>query len=297
MYIQWYGIYLIVSLAVIIILNWKNKRNIALKMIVVTFLPVVGWVLPMVWSRIRSEDSSKEFNDYIERQQEEHKVRRIGIYNEVEKYKELNVIPIEDALVVSEHQERRQVMIDVLKQDTINYIEILQRAVSNEDTETSHYAVSAIVELKRKLQISMQELTVKYENDQSNLHVVIAYVEVLREFMNSGFLDHRTLRKYQFTYLSVLNRLIVLAYETKWAYIAKVNMEIKLELYGDAEKTAQLFIENFPDNEDAYLSLLKVYFVTRSKQKLHLTLDKLKNSPVRLSNQALTTVRFWSEGA
>lgn len=297
MYIQWYGIYLIVSLAVIIILNWMNKRNIALKMIVVTFLPVVGWVLPMVWSRIRSEDSSKEFTDYIERQQEEHKVRRIGIYNEVEKYKELNVIPIEDALVVSEHQERRQVMIDVLKQDTINYIEILQRAVSNEDTETSHYAVSAIVELKRKLQISMQELTVKYENDQSNLHVVIAYVEVLREFMNSGFLDHRTLRKYQFTYLSVLNRLIVLAYETKWAYIAKVNMEIKLELYGDAEKTAQLFIENFPDNEDAYLSLLKVYFVTRSKQKLHLTLDKLKNSPVRLSNQALTTVRFWSEGA
>ena len=297
MYLQWFGIYLIVSWIAIIILNWKNKRNIAMKIIIVTFLPVVGWIFPMVWSRIRLEDSSKEFTEYIERQQEEHKVRRIGIYNEIEKNKELNVIPIEDALVVSEHQERRQVMIDVLKQDTINYIEILQRAVSNEDTETSHYAVSAIMELKRKLQISMQELTVKYENDQSNLHVVIAYVEVLREFMNSGFLDLRTLRKYQFTYLSVLNRLIVLAEETEWAYIAKVNMEIKLELYGDAEKSAQLFIENSPHNEDAYLALLKVYFVTRSKQKLHFTLDKLKNSPVRLSNQALTTVRFWSEGA
>lgn len=268
-----------------------------MKWIIVIFLPVVGWFLPNVWARSTSRNSGHEFTEYVERQQQEHKVRRIGIYNKVEKKKELNVIPIEDALVVSEHQDRRQVMIDVMKQDTMNYIGILQRAVSNEDTETSYYAVSAIMEIKRKLLMSLQELSVRYEQEPTNLHLMFAYSEVLREFMSSGFLDQRTLRKYQFTYLSVLSNLLNLAEDTEWAYAAKIEIEIKLELFTDAEETAQLYLELFPQSENAYLSLLKIYFITRSKQKLQLTLEKLKKSSVRLSNQALTTVRFWSEGA
>lgn len=263
---------------------------------VVGFLPVVGWILPIVWSGKPSKTSEQKFSDYVESQQQEHKIRRIGIYNELEKKRELDIIPIEDALVVSDHQDRRKVMIDVLKQDAMNYIEILQRAVSNEDTETSHYAVSAIMEMKRKLLLSLQDLSVKYENEQYNMQIVIAYVEVLREFLSSGFLDQRTRRKYQYTYLSVLTHLNKVSDDLEWVYVAKVDMEVQLELFVDAETTALLYLEHFPQSEDAYLALLKIYFVTRSKQKLNQTMSKLKGSTVRLSNHAITTVRFWSEG-
>lgn len=296
MMIELYAIYLLVSMIILAIFNWRNKLNIVIKTIIVAFLPLVGWFLPIVWWGKPMKHSEKQFSDYVESQQQEHSVRRIGIYNYLEKKKELDIVPIEDALVVSQHQDRRKVMLDVLKQDTINYIEILQRAVSNEDTETSHYAVSAIMEMKRKLLLSMQELSVKYEHEQYDIDVVIAYVEVLQEYLQSGFLDQRTLRKYQFTYLSVLTHLNDVAGDLEWVYAAKIEIEIKLGLVVDAEATAKQYLKVFPQSEEAYLLLLKIYFITRSKNQLNGTLESLKNSNIKLSNEALTTVRFWSEG-
>ncbi|MCR8657590.1 hypothetical protein [Paenibacillus endoradicis] len=297
MYIAYYGIYLVVSFVLIVFLNVKSIRNITTKFVIVALLPGVAWLLPIMWPNAFIRNSGKEFSDYVFRQQQEHTIKRIGIYKQLEKKKELNVIPIEDALVVSQHHDRRQVMIDVLKQDAINYIEILQQAVSNEDTETSHYAVSAIMEVKRKLLLSLEELSVKYENDFSDKTITLAYVEVLRKFLKSGFLDVRTMRKYQFTYLSVIQRVLTLEEKEEWLYQEKIDMELLLELYGDAEQTGQQYLEHFPDSEQAFLSLLKVYFSTKSKVKLQSTLEQLKKAPVRLSNHAITMVRFWSEGA
>lgn len=297
MYLVYYGIYIIISLIVIVLTNVRSLRNIASKFITAALLPGVAWLLPSMWPKSITRHSGKEFSDYVQRQQQEHTIKRIGIYKQLEKEKELNVIPIEDALVVSQHQDRRQVMIDVLKQDAINYIEILQRAVSNEDTETSHYAVSAIMEMKRKLLLSLEELSVKFENESSDKIIAYAYVEVLSKFLKSGFLDKRTMRKYQFTFLSAIQRLLTLREEEEWLFQEKMDMELLLELYGDAENTGKKYLEHFPDSEKSYLALMKVYFATKSKAKLELTIDQLKKAPVRLSNQAITMVRFWSEGA
>ena len=61
-------------------------------------------------------------------------------------------------------------MIDVLKEDTMQYMEVIKTAVLNEDTETSHYAVSAVMEIKRKLSISLQQLSVKFDQNKRDTH-------------------------------------------------------------------------------------------------------------------------------
>jgi hypothetical protein len=292
-----YAVYVLLSAAVLGIRHRKSPRDMLFRLTIVSLLPVVGWLFPIFWpkSAIRSRD--EQFDDYVKRQQEEHKVRGMGIYARTEKQKELDVIPIEDALVVSEHQTRRRVMIDVLKQDSEHYLEILQTAVGNEDTETSHYAVSAIMEVKRKLMLALQELSVQYENDKNDVYTARTYADVLKGFMRSGFLDQRTLDKYQYTYISVLGQLIAISDDDEWAYRDKAETELKLGLLADAEATGRLYEAKYPLSEDAYLCLMKVYYETKSPDKLFAALDRLKQSPVRLSNRALTLVRFWSEGA
>jgi len=291
-----YGIYLVVSFIVLLLLNWKSKPTAIIKLAIVACLPVVGWFMPILWIRKPRRNSEQEFANYVDSQQQEHKIRRIGVFHRIEKQRELDVVPIEDALVVSQHKDRRQVLIDVLKQDTIQYIEILQQAISNEDTETSHYAVSAIMELKRKLLISLQELEVRYEQEQHNPEVAKAYIEVLAIYLKSGFLDERTMRKYQYTYLSVLTHAYQQGEKEEWLFAAKLDIEIELGIYSDAEQTALQYVEHYPLSEQAYLSLLRVYFVIRSYQKLQQTLERLKSSPIRLTNQGLMMVRFWSRG-
>jgi len=291
-----YGMYIVISAILLWLLNRDHIQTALIKLVIVTCIPLVGWLLPIVLIKKPLQQSADQFADYIENQQQEHKVRRIGVFNEVEKQRELNIVPIEDALVVSEHRERRRVLIDVLKQDTIQYIEVLQRAISNEDTETSHYAVSAIMELKRKLLMSLQELEVRYEQEQEDEKVSIAYIEVLAVYLKSGFLDERTKRKYQYTYLSVLTYHLQHYKKQEWLFVAKLDIELTLRIYADAEQTALQYVEHFPLSEQAHMSVLKYYFVIRSYQKLEHALNRLKSSPIRLSNEGLTTVRFWSKG-
>jgi len=297
MYWMMYGVYMLVSLALITLLYRKSWQEWLIRAIVVAALPVAGWLLPLFWSKWFAGNNKEAFEDYVERQQEEYKVRRIGLYRQMERQQELDVIPIEEALLVSEHQTRRKVMIDILKQDSLNYLEILQRAVSNEDTETSHYAVSAIMETKRKLLLALQDLSVKFEASPADLQIVTAYAEVLQAYMRSGFLDERTLLKNRYTYIAVLNQYIELSENSEWAYQEKIELEIELRAYRDAERSAQMYMEQYPGSEDAYLSMIKVYYVMQSYQKLQGTLDRLKKAPLKLSNHALTMVRFWSEGA
>jgi len=291
-----YAGYLLLSAAVLWLLNRQSLQTTAIKLIIVGCIPLIGWLFPMVWIKKPKKSSEQQFEEYIESQMKEHQVRRIGVFNKVEKERELNVVPIEDALIVSQHRDRRQVLIDVLKQDTIQYIEVLQNAMSNEDTETSHYAVSAIMEIKRKLLISLQELEVLYEQKQTDQKVAKTYIDVLAVYLKSGFLDDRTKRKYQYTYLSVLAHYMQCYEQEEWVFTAKLDIEIELGIYADAEQTALQYVEHFPLSERAYLSVLRYYFLVRSHQKLEHALNRLKSSSIRLSNEGLTTVRFWSKG-
>ncbi|OXS52644.1 hypothetical protein B1A99_32840 [Cohnella sp. CIP 111063] len=292
----YYGLYLILSASVLALLNRHDKQLMFIKLLFVACVPVLGWLLPTVWLQKPRHRFERQFAEYVEQQEQEHTIRRIGVFHGVEKQRELDVVPIEDALVASRHQDRRQALIEVLKQDTIKYIEVLQLAVNNEDTETSHYAVSAIMEIKRKLLISLQELEVRYEQDQNHAETAKAYIEILTAYVKSGFLDERTKRKYQYTYLFVLTNYLNQNEEEESLFAAKLETEIELGLYSDAEQTAQRYVECYPLSEQAYMALLKYYFIVRSSRKLELTLNRLKNSPIRLSNAGLTAVRFWSEG-
>ncbi|OAB47257.1 hypothetical protein [Paenibacillus antarcticus] len=290
-------IYILLSGAIIKIIYRDSLRDWSLKWLIVTALPVIGWLFPVFWPKRWFQSKSEGLGAELFEDAEEPLMQMNGIYNMVEVEKELNVIPIEEALIVNEYAARRTVMINVLKQDSMNYMDILQKAVSNEDTETSHYAVSAIMEMKRKLTLSLEELSLKYESNKDDAHILRTYSDVLSNYMKSGFLDERTLRKYKFTYILVLDQLITILPEDDSAYIEKVDTELEVGALLDAEKTALLYLNRRPHSEEAYLCLLKVYFYMKSYSRLQEILNSLKSSPISLSNRALTLVRFWSEGA
>ncbi|MFD2118071.1 tetratricopeptide repeat protein [Paenibacillus yanchengensis] len=293
----WIVLYILVSYAIIILCFKQTWPEKLLKMVVVTALPVVGWLMPIFFPRRLINQSDEKFADYVERQQEAHSIRNMGIHQIVGKEEELNVVSIEEALIVSEHKARRRVMIDVLKKDSMQYLDVLQQAVSNEDTETSHYAVSAIMEAKRKLVLSLQQLSVEYEENPYNEEVVKTYAEIIDGYMRSGFLDDRTMLQYRYTYLQVLDQYLLISNDLEWAFQEKIKIELKLGNYNGAEKSGQAYLQSYPYSENAYLHLLKIYYEMKSWTKLQQTLNLLKQSSVSLSNQALTVVRFWSEGA
>lgn len=292
--------YLLLSCFLLGIRHRKDKREWLLRFVVAAALPVIGYLLPLFWrkrwhkqnadlaaARIAELDVAVTIGDLSGHN---------GVYWKLETEKEMNVVSLEEALLVNDLTTRRRIMIDLLKQDSIEYLEVLRLAVSNEDTETSHYAVSAIMEIKRKLSLTLQELAVKYEDNKHDAHMLAAYSDVLKSYMRSGFLDERTLLKHKYTYADVLGKLIEAEPDEASAYTDKLETELDLGEYAAAEQTARRFLDRFPHSEDAYLGLMNVYFTIRSFEQLKQTLEQLKRSSIRLSSRAITVVRYWSEG-
>ncbi|MBD2867544.1 tetratricopeptide repeat protein [Paenibacillus arenilitoris] len=278
----------------------RDKREWLLRFALAASLPVIGFLLPLFWRKRWQERNASRATARIAELDAALTIdnlgRHTGVYRKPDAEKERNVVPLEEALLVNDLTNRRRIMIDLLKQDSLEYLEVLRLAVGNEDTETSHYAVSAIMEIKRKLTLAMQELSVKYEENKQDAHLLASYADVLKSYMRSGFLDDRTMLKHKHTYTEVLGRLIAADPDTAGAYKDKLETELDLGRYSDAEQTALQFLERYPRSEDAYLGLMNVYYTLRSIDRLKQTLEQLKQSSIRLSSGALTAVRFWSEG-
>jgi len=291
-----YGGYIILSGLILFLMVRKSPYEWLLKMIMVASLPVIGWILPVMCPKKLIANHPEWLGEYMDKQDGIIFATDFETHEKLEKAKELNVIPIEDALLISDQSSRRKVVIDVLKEDSLQYLEILQTAVQNEDQETSYYAVSGIMEVKRKLSLSLQELSVKYGQNQTDPYIRNAYAEVLKDYLRSGFLDNRTLRKYKYTYIRLLAEAIAQEDDVRHALQEKFDTELEIEEYMEAEKTSILYLIKYPLHEEGYLNLIKLYFATASYENLQKTIKILKRSSIFLSNRALTIIRYWSEG-
>ncbi|UQW97906.1 hypothetical protein M2M59_02555 [Rummeliibacillus sp. G93] len=290
-----YLIYVIVS-AIILALAKRNVKEWLLGMTLVSFLPLIGWLLPSIWPKKFISNEGKFLEDYMNEQTNDIEIELLTKEESVKREKELNVIPIKEALVINDFATRRKLMLDVLKKDTMQYIDVIKMAVLNEDSETSHFAVAAVMEVKRKLSLSLQRFSVEFEKNQQDTTVARSYAQVVKEYMASGFLDDQTLKKYKYIYIQAVGILIEHGQGEPEIYEEKMRVEMELHEYQEAEKTGLQYLEAYPLQEEPYLFLMEYYYRTKSKMKMQEILDELMNSTIQFSNRALTVVRYWSGG-
>lgn len=291
-----YILYMIISAIILGFMAKKSVKEWFLKIIIVSFVPIIGWFFPIIWSKMLIPNKGETLDSYLKKQNDDIEIELLAKEETIEREKELNIIPIEEALVISDFTTRRKVMLDVLKKDAMQYIDVIKMAVLNDDSETAHFAVAAVMEVKRKLSLSLQTFSVEFEKDPYHSMIARSYAQVLREYMKSGFLDEKTLKKYKYTYIQVLEQLIDNGEGDQITFEEKMKVEMELHEYANAEKTGLQYLQYFPGIEEPYICLLDYYYTTKSKISMQRVLDELMNSTIQFSNRALTIVRYWSGG-
>jgi len=269
--------------------NRINKQERLSNFIISLFFPVGGYISVLILYLLRNK-STKEIDD--EPPIEETVVLFADRIN-VEK--ETNIVPLEEILLINDTKIKRQQLIDTLKKDFSKYLDMLKIALKDEDVETSHYAASAVSEIKRNLDLKFQALSVQYEKNKSDMKLLKEYAGVLEEYLNSSLLDETSRKKILITYVQVLKN-ILKSHEKDAVYCNKlINALFEA---GELEKSGtycKAFLEN-NETEDAYLINLKYYYLIKDKSSFDIILKKLKKSSVKLSNKGINIVRFWSEG-
>ncbi|MCD7736728.1 MAG: hypothetical protein LUI07_07195 [Lachnospiraceae bacterium] len=214
----------------------------------------------------------------------------------VDKELESNVIPIEAALTVADTSDRREIMLNLLKMDVSENIGLIRRAVENEDTETSHYAASALTEAVGKYTAELNVLRERYEMDRTSGKSNRDYIDAVVRVLEKDILDGEEKRKYLYILTDLIKNLRENHFDElrEEDYIGMVKALCETGELLEADKWAMEAIDREPEKEETYLSALKVKYLLRKEEEFTDILDKLRRSGIFLSRRGVEMVAFWT---
>ncbi|NFQ92356.1 hypothetical protein FDG02_10530 [Clostridium sporogenes] len=289
-----YLINIIFSLIIFLFAKVKKKEEYFIGFIIMICLPFLGSVFYIMNIYYRKKITSKFKVSELEKDS-------YSQYDDLTSKpfylsKKMDVIPVEDALVLNDEKIKQNLIINVLKSDTYKYLGFLKKALKDEDTETSHYAATAVTEVKRKLTLEIQEFEERYEKNKTDLTVIKAYADAIKKYNDSGLLDKSAYQKNLYIYIELLEKIIKIDESDEYLYEEIINGYILLKEFKKAIEYCNRYFEKFKKSEKPYLLIMKIYFINKNRTKFNKVLEKLKESNVILNKDSLNLIKFWLEG-
>lgn len=207
---------------------------------------------------------------------------------------ETNVVSLEESLLISDTNHRRETMMKALKKDALKYIQFISTAINNDDAETAHYAAASMLHTRRVLDIKMRETSkIRHENPD-NITIAMDYFDITDRYIKIFDLDAEIMAKYIEDNILILKKIIEDKVETPQKYIIRlIELLIVTDDYTEAQKYCKILLSDYLDNEEKYVGLLKSYYEMKSKKNFDLILRRLIDSDVIFSNEVLEIIRFW----
>lgn len=290
---KWIVIYALFCAVYLYFYQYKQHKTWVATLILVFCFPFLGFMINYLMHH-HSKDKKNQMVEEILSIDDQ----KVGTTSLIKKdiNEETNVIPIEDALILNENQVKRKMLLNLLKEESIQNVEVLKFALENDDTETSHYAATAIMEIKRKLLNSMQTIEVQVNENPNNLQTLAAYQEVIKQYLNSGFIDEKTYLKNMYTYSALLKKMIEIDCNNPRYFIEKISSDLTLAQYHEARQFCDQFLSVHPLVEDAYFLDMKIHYAMKDQNAFAKSISILRNSNVKLSPKGLSRLRFWLQG-
>jgi hypothetical protein len=273
-------------------LHRKSLQQSIYRFIVVFFLPGLGLLFflfsGMLGKIIRETENIEEsYQEYIKDSEQVAYVQKIDFS------RELNTVPLSDSLSLGTIEQRRAFLVDLLKKDYTRYISVLQRAVSNEDSETSHYAGAALMEIKRQFEELLREKDSKYSGDKKNINALKDNIETIKKYLDSGLPDEVEKQEYSLNLSYMLENYLEKDRLNKRYFTEKINLDLELGNLKEAEKFSKDFCRLFKDDQEPYFMLLKFFFNTNNIKSIKKVIKYIKDKQFNLDEKNRQLLDYW----
>ncbi|MCR5545883.1 MAG: hypothetical protein K6F30_05330 [Lachnospiraceae bacterium] len=213
--------------------------------------------------------------------------------------RDMNLVPMEEALAVSDKTGLRNLMLSVVKGDVTQYLSSITEALNSEDSETAHYAASVLRDELNNFNVHVTELRIAIE--KANSPEKEALCDQLLSFMNV-FLSQNVFHGIEKeNYIRIMEEVGETYYVTaphemtveEISWLCNQLMEIRdIEL---CEKWGKRSYELYSTSLPTYTNRLKLYFRMDDKEKFFETLEELKKSRITVDKETLEIIRMFRE--
>jgi hypothetical protein len=286
-------IYYVLVIAYVIVYYFRKRKNWLSQLLILTLCPGIGIVILFEMNREYKNKTTK-MPDWLIKKPDNAEKDMVLIKPDIEK--ELSVVPMNDTLILNDNRLKRRALLNLLKTETIENVDILTNALTNGDSETAHYAATAIMEIKRKMLNSIHALERLAEAKSADIQTLTAYAEALKRYISSNLLDEQSKKIYLYKYSFLLEKLIEIIPQEKSNYIDKINCDIELKEFETADIYCQKFIRYCGNEEEAYFTSMKYYYLMKDKANFDRVISQLKSTSINLSPEGLKVLRFWLNG-
>ena len=202
------------------------------------------------------------------------------------------VVPLEEAILINDAQTRRKVMINILHREPAQYLDLLKVARLNEDVEVTHYATTTIIEIQRGFELEIQHKASLVKSNPFDIVMLDDYIDTLNRYINSGLLEGHLLIRQRMLIMQILQKRIELDPYNRETYYKIIENDSALHRYAGAEQAFQTLINNWPEDENAWLSGIRIYMESNNKQQKETILEKMKMMPIKWSSKGKERLRF-----
>ena len=286
-------VYLILNL-----LLWRkdNKKGCWVRALIMLLCPVTGPLMLLV-SYIcfllffhREVDLgdvvfSKERVESIERADEDQ---------------ERNMVPVEEAIRVTDRENLRNLMLNVVRSDVQKSLATISLALNSEDSETAHYAASILQEVLNEFRGNVQKIYQQIkDSEEKDEEDWPEYAHMLIDYVNPVLKQQIFTEQEQKHYVDILDDVCEMMFKDNVENMDVSEFEavsLRLLEVSDFERSqkwcgrAALL---YPDVLSTYTCRLKLYFSMGNRATFFQTLDELKQSGIFIDRETLEMIRVF----
>lgn len=201
-------------------------------------------------------------------------------------------VPIEEALLINSPKERRTIIMDVLNDNPKEYIEFLQKAGNNEDTEVVHYAVTAMVEISKENDYLLQEYERKYALEPDNPIVLEQYMDFLWGCLSQNLMQGQVEALNRELFSNLAQKKIASGGSIT-DYVRIIENDLKRKNYTLASEYLRKMQEDYPKREEYYLLRLQYLASLGRGEEVQKLLNEVVDSQIFLSSKTKEVLAFW----
>lgn len=221
---------------------------------------------------------------------------RVDVLERPDMETEMNLVPMEEAIIIDDKENLRQLLLTVLRGDISKSINTVTKALNSSDSEASHYAASAIMDIMNEFQTTLQKFHAQLETDPNDKEVNQLFIEYLIKMLNTNFLSEMELKTYVYSLAQTCQG--VYDYDKSSLktiyYSGVINLLVKI----DDIQTAQIWVsrlqEDHPDEIETYRCVLRFYYLTQDKEQFFYHMDRLKKSDIPIDKNLLELIRIYN---
>lgn len=271
----------------------ENRRTYLIRFIIMVLCPVIGpfYFLFSYLVYITIFRQSVDLEDVV------FSKERVKTRLKADEERERDMVPLEEALAVSDKKSVRMLMLNVIRGNVKESLETIMLALDSEDSETSHYAASVLRdelnEFRANVQKLYSEIKEEDENETECEEMLIDYMDiVLGQKIFDQMEQNRFMKMMDEAGESLYKKNAMRLTSERYESLCLKLLEQKE--FEKVKKWCTRLEEQYPDELPAYTCRLKLYFTMNDREQFFKVLEDLKRSKIVIDQETLELIRIFS---